>query len=87
MPAAHVQRRPKRSAGQIPRPLEPKEQARPAPDCYGVFGPNLIFQCQKALLPLEAQASCTKVSGKFDFHSAFMCKVFPPLFDGNLLLL
>ena len=38
VPAAHVQRRPKRSADQIPRPLGPKEQARPCPvACCGVF--------------------------------------------------
>ena len=38
VPAAHVQHRPKRSADQIPRPLEPKEQARPCPvACCGVF--------------------------------------------------
>ena len=38
VPAAHVQRRPKRSAGQIPRPLGPKVQAKPCPvACCGVF--------------------------------------------------
>ncbi len=49
VPAAHVQRRPKWSADQIPRPLGPKEQARPCPVAYcGVFDYHGIsgqFKC------------------------------------------